>query len=244
MRQIGWILGVICLSGVSDGAVFANDMLDGVLNPSEVVSLSSEVAGVLDTIMIERGDRVLRGQVVARLKSSVQQLAVERARARLDFARRKASRNDALYQREMISAHDIDEMETEILLAEIELRDAQEHLDMRSLRSPVSGVVVARFLSAGESVTDQPIVTVAQIHPLHVEVIVPVQKLGMIAKGQQAEVHPELPLKGVYGGRVDIVDEVIDAASGTFGVRIILPNLAYQIPAGLKCRVRFLDLSP
>ncbi|MDP6042562.1 MAG: efflux RND transporter periplasmic adaptor subunit, partial [Candidatus Latescibacteria bacterium] len=110
-----------------------------------------------------------------------------------------------------------------------------------SLRSSVPGVVIARFLSAGENVSDDPIVTVAQIHPLHVEVIVPVERLGTIVKGQQAEIRPELPLGNVYMGRVNIVDEVVDAASGTFGVRVILSNLSYQIPAGLKCKVRFLD---
>ena len=240
MGQVRWILSMICLAGALCRVASADDMLDGVLKPSDVVNLSSEAPGILDTLMAERGDRVMGGKVVARLRSQVQELAVERAQARLDFARRKANRKDALYQKDMISAHDKDELETEIQLAGIELRDAQARLAMRALRSPIPGVVVARFLSAGESVGDDPIITVARTHPLHVEVIVPVAKFGIIAEGQDAEIHPEAPLGGVFIGQVDIVDEVIDAASGTFGARVVLPNPSYEIPAGLKCKVRFL----
>ena len=54
-----------------------------------------------------------------------------------------------------------------------------------------------------------------------------------------AEVKPETPVGGSYRGRVIIVDEVVDAASGTFGVRIELPNSDHRLPAGLTCTVRF-----
>lgn len=44
---------------------------------------------------------------------------------------------------------------------------------------------------------------------------------------------------GRYEASVKVVDRVIDAASGTFGVRLQLPNPGYRVPAGVKCRVRF-----
>ena len=63
--------------------------------------------------------------------------------------------------------------------------------------------------------------------------------LGTIKVGMQAEVTPENPVGQVYKAKVTIVDRVIDAASGTFGVRLELPNPKYRLPAGLKCRVSF-----
>ena len=80
----------------------------------------------------------------------------------------------------------------------------------------------------------------ARINPLNVEVIVPVQHIGSIKKGMRAKVRPEKPVGGVYTGKVVIVDSIIDAASGTFGVRVELPNPSLKLPAGLKCHVRFL----
>jgi multidrug efflux pump subunit AcrA (membrane-fusion protein) len=49
----------------------------------------------------------------------------------------------------------------------------------------------------------------------------------------------EPPLKGTFKATVRIVDKVVDSASGTFGVRLDLPNPKGDIPAGVKCRVTF-----
>jgi len=56
-----------------------------------------------------------------------------------------------------------------------------------------------------------------------------------------AKVIPEAPIGGQYTAEVKIVDRVIDAASGTFGVRLELPNPGYRLQAGLKCKVIFQD---
>jgi len=73
-----------------------------------------------------------------------------------------------------------------------------------------------------------------------VEVFAPVSWLGRITVGQRAFVVPEAPVGGGYEAKVTVVDRVVDAASGTFGVRLELPNPSYALAAGLKCRVRFL----
>ena len=57
--------------------------------------------------------------------------------------------------------------------------------------------------------------------------------------GSIVDVMPEGPLGKTYQGQVKIVDRVVDAASGTFGIRIELNNDDLTLPAGLKCRVRF-----
>jgi multidrug efflux pump subunit AcrA (membrane-fusion protein) len=74
-----------------------------------------------------------------------------------------------------------------------------------------------------------------------VEVIMPVRTLGSVKVGMQAQVKPEAPVGGVYKAKVTIVDKVVDAASGTFGVRLELPNPDYRLPPGLKCKVLFLN---
>ena len=84
-----------------------------------------------------------------------------------------------------------------------------------------------------------PILKLAQLDPLYVEVIVPVSMLGKVAPGMLVLVTPELPLNTIVTAQVKVVDRVIDAASGTFGVRLELPNPKYALPAGLKCTVRF-----
>ncbi len=47
-------------------------------------------------------------------------------------------------------------------------------------------------------------------------------------------------MNNVFVARVVVVDPVVDAASGTVGIRLELPNPNYRLPAGLKCKVQFL----
>ena len=57
----------------------------------------------------------------------------------------------------------------------------------------------------------------------------------------QIECHPiTVAVGGQYSAKVTVVDKLVDAASGTFGVRLELPNPGNQLPAGLKCRINFL----
>jgi multidrug efflux pump subunit AcrA (membrane-fusion protein) len=125
-------------------------------------------------------------------------------------------------------------------LAELELRRATAELARRTLHSPITGVVVERFLGPGEFAHDeQPVLKLAQLDPLRIEVFVPVALFGSITAGQQVEVAPQAPVNGTYIARVTVVDRVVDAASGLFGVRLELPNRDHRLPAGLKCKVRF-----
>ena len=233
---VGCFLTLLCTVVAAQAGEYD---LVGMLEPSEVVEVSSQVPGILEEITVERGDRVEKDQVVARLKAGVEKAAVDLARARVEFGKRKAVRNEELYQKQLISIHEKDELETEIQITELQLREAIERLDLRTIRSPIQGVVVKRSHAPGEYVGEDAILTVACINPLNVEVIVPLDRFGTIKKGVQAQIQPEPPVGGVYTAKVTIVDQVVDAASGNFGVRLELPNPMYRLPAGVKCSVRF-----
>jgi multidrug efflux pump subunit AcrA (membrane-fusion protein) len=130
--------------------------------------------------------------------------------------------------------------ETEYEVAGVDYRQAEERLARRSINSPVNGVVVNITMGLGEYVHKQAtVMTIAEIDPLNVEVFVPVESYGRIAIGTEAEVMPEEPVGGVYRASVAVADKVFDAASRTFGVRLILPNPGFELPAGARCQVRF-----
>jgi membrane fusion protein, multidrug efflux system len=225
---------------ISISAQETGDFLDGIIEPSEVVDIGSQTQGILDSIMVERGDFVHKGQILVTLKSGPERVDVDQARQRLEFSKRRTERNDELFKKQLISSKDRDEMETEVRLNELQLKNAEERLAMRTVVSPLNGVVVKRLVSPGEYIGVDPLLTIARIDTLHVDVIVPIERFGSINQGMTAEVRPESPVGGKYIARVTIVDKVIDAASGTFGVRLELPNLSFRLPAGLKCQVKFI----
>jgi RND family efflux transporter MFP subunit len=236
---------------------------DGLIEPYVVVDIGAPTEGVVAGVTVDRSSSVKEGQILVEMESSVERAALEKAKAtatfdgeiglqktQLAFAKRAHGRFKRL---EAIANHDKDQAATEILrvghrlkkarekraLAKFEMKKAQAILNRCSIKSPISGVVVERYVSPGEYVNNQPLLRVAQIDPLRVEVIVPAQIFGRIFPGMTATIVPELPQYGEQTATVTIVDKVIDAASSTFGVRLELSNAEQQMPSGLRCLVRF-----
>jgi len=241
---------------------------DGIIEPYRVIQVGSGVAGLIESVTVDRGEEVKEGQVLARLQSGVEKATMELARVRaeleatikaketeLEFAERNRERSKDLYDKKALPFHEWDEVKTKRKLAELGLAEARESMRLAELelnrtievvkrmtiRSPVTGVVVERYLSPGEYVENQPIMKLAQIDPLNVEIIMPVEMFGTVRIGMLATVKPEAPISGTFTAKVTIVDRVVDAASGTFGVRLELPNPDYSLPSGLKCKVTFLS---
>jgi membrane fusion protein, multidrug efflux system len=213
--------------------------LECLLEPHMTVKIGTPVPGALAEVLVDRGQVVRKGQVVATLDSRAQAAAVELSRARVEYTKRRMERNEDLYRDELLSMQQKDEMETDAELARLELLERSTQVEIRSIRSPINGVVVERIKGPGEYVQESEILELAQIDPLNVEVVVPVGYFGQIKPGMTAEIRPEAPLDGVYKARVKVVDKVIDAASGTFGVRLEIANKDLAVPAGLRCTALF-----
>ena len=240
--------------------------LECLIEPYRIVNVASPLDGVLERVAVERGDLVKEGQVLAVLESNVQRaaLAVAKARAevettvesgqvRLEYSIRRVASNEDLLEKKGISEREVDDSRAQRDLSRIALVDAKvnQHLaelqaeqaaaelDVRTIRSPIDGVVMERLLSPMEQTKQTPIVKLAQLDPLRVEVFAPIALLGKVSVGMTGEVMPEAPVGGTYPARVTVVDRVVDATSNTFGVRLQLRNPGNRLPAGLKCMVRF-----
>jgi len=240
---------------------------DCLIEPSVSVDLGSAVRGIATAINIERGDRVSQGDSLVELDSRVEQATVALALAKsentaelksteesMQLAKKRLVRFRGLYESNNVSKQQLEDAESEAVIAEmnwhrarenqisaeLELDEAKAVLALRTITSPVSGVVVERLISSGELVTeDDPVLRLASLNPLHVELILPASEFGKVRPDSVAKVYPEMPAGTEFVGRVDIVDALIDAASGTFGVRVALPNPDYIVPAGLSCHVDF-----
>jgi RND family efflux transporter MFP subunit len=237
------------------------------IEPKQVLKLAASVQGVVASVTVDRGDRVQKGQLVAQLDSEVEEANVLIARlratndtevaagqAKLDFLKRKAARKDKLRSNDYGSLAELDEAQSDERVAEAQLREAVMNLGQakleskradgllreRQIVSPVNGIVTERALGNGEFANDQAhILTIAEMDPLRVETYLPITAYGHIKVGDVADILPEAPVGGSYQAKVIVVDQVIDAASNTIGVRLELPNPDLHLPAGIHCRVRF-----
>jgi len=238
--------------------------LDCMIQPHQVVQVGSPVAGVIERIDVDRGERVTRGQVLAQLAANVERAALAVARERSqqsgevataagsrELAQRELLRASELQGQEFVSQAYLDKARAEAQVAggrstqaeerrrlaqrEVELASAQ--LSQRTIRSPIDGVVVERYMSPGEYVEQKPVLRLASLDPLRVDVLVPGAAFGRVQPGDEGTVVPELIDRSPYKATVKSVDRVIDAASNTFRVRLELPNPGNKLPAGLRCKV-------
>lgn len=248
------------------GTCVASDDVSCVIEPGRVIDVSTAVEGVLEEVPVEKGAVVTAGEVLARLNSSVERAGVELARMRvdlkaqiaarraeLDAAERRRDRAEELFTEKFIPSEALDDARTDYEVARLAYEEALENqalaradlvraqalYDLRVIRAPIAGVVVERFLSEGEFAQAQKILTLAEIDPLRVEVVAPIRMYGDVSVGMQATIRPESPIGGEYVATVTVVDQVIDAASGLFGIRLTLPNPGGALPAGVECAVEF-----
>ena len=233
------------------------------IEPDRVADIGSQVTGVVERLHVERGDSVTSGQLLLTLRADVERASVAAAdtRARVDadvlaanasleLAEQKLRRAHALVAQSFVSDQALEQARGEAELARQkvnqvrsqqriwvdERRVAEAQLALRTVRSPFAGVVVERFINPGERVEERPLLRVAVIDPLRVELMVPTAQFGTLAPGDRVTIRPELPGVDAVTATVRHVDRVLDAASNSFRVRLTLPNPNYRLPAGLRCK--------
>ena len=261
-------IGITTLFSVAigNGPTWAAQPLGCIIEPERVAEVGSPVTGIIESMHVERGDRVTKGQVIAVLRQAVEHAAMDvaqsraqadaetrAAKANFEFAQQRRTRAEELRAKNFISAQALEQVVSEAKVAEQKLSQAQEQqrifgkeltlararIDERIIRSPFDGIVAERYVTAGERVEEKALVRVVKINPLRVEVVAPGNLFGQVSADMTGLVAPELSGAAPLQAKISIVDSMLDAPSNTFRVRLTLPNPTGAIPAGLRCTVEF-----
>ena len=245
-------------------------VFDCIVEPSMSVNIGSALPGVLGSMLVARNDIVEKDQVIAEIESSYEQATVDRMRARINittlidvskinarYSENIRNRTLGLMTENMVASQEYERVKTEAEIANLQLREAEDNrvlaylellqseanLNQRSIRSPIDGIVVDRYKTKGEYIDDKPIIKIVNIDVLHIEALLPVEFVGKIHEGMNASISLVPEFYGVHEGEVTLVDKIVDAASGTFRVRLELDNAQHEIPSGLQCEVDFHEMT-
>ena len=244
---------------------------DCVIGPFIATELGSPATGILEELLVDHGDRVTKGMVVARLRSDLEQASLDLAKARAEstviielgreragLLKKEAARISELHSRQITATSQFEKTLSELQQAVLQLRQAETEqefavlemkraaalLAQRTIVSPIDGYVTKRIMAPGENVYEQAkILKIAQVDPLLVEVHLPIAAFPFIKEGVKAEIRPTQPAGSMHIGTVSVIDRVFDAASDTFGVRLMLPNPKHEMPAGVNCTATFTSLA-
>ena len=238
---------------------------DCVMDAARIISLSARTPGVLEEVLVEKGQRVAKGDVIARTDGSMERAAqkilqtraastavIDQQKARLDFAKAQLDRAEQLAKQNAQSAVKVEELRYELALAATQLQQAEADrasalaeaaraeiaVENTNIRAPVAGVITEVSLSAGEYMTaDRHVAILAQTDPIHVDAFLPAEEFTKVRPGLPVVIHPELPAGSSIEGTILSVDPLFDAASRTFGIRVALPNADNAIVGGQRCQL-------
>jgi HlyD family secretion protein len=151
---------------VDRGAIVQQVSANGTLNPVVLVNVGTQVSGTISRLYVDFNDEVRAGQVLARLDPALleaqlaqSRAALAKAEADLKLAEANATRSRFLFEKQMVSEAAIDQAEqalaaaqAQAALAGAQVRRDRTNLEYSIIRSPVSGVVVARDVDVGQTV--------------------------------------------------------------------------------------------
>lgn len=231
---------VLC-AGMVAGPLLAQPY-DGLVLPFREVTVGSPVEARVDELLVREGDEVEAGALLVRLYAEMEKLEAKRAQAAVEKREFEYKSSKNLFDEKVISEDEALESRIELDLAKLTHAMAEERVDLRRLKAPISGIVVERIREAGEMVRQsEPILVLVDIEQVYVQFYVRAEALSEVALGREAAVRiASLSIEEPVIGEIDFIDPRIDAASGLLRVRVRLDNPEGVIKAGVRATVELL----
>lgn len=202
------------------------------------VDIVPHAEGRVTEIDIVAGREVEAGTVLARLDDEIQRATLSEANAMLDEKSRALERSETLLQSNNVSRAAIDQVRSELAIAQATADRAQRQLDDRVVRAPFSGVLGISSTALGARVdTNTVLTTLDDLSSVEVEFRLPETVYGKVRKGQPVTATTAAFPERIFSGTVSAVDSRVDQTSRAFKVRARLPNDEHDLPAGIFMRL-------
>lgn len=217
----------------------------GTVEPIRTVVVNSQLGGALLSVAVEEGDRVSRGQVLARIDSRELQAQLRSAEANLEVARRAAERSEQLREQQIITVaeYEADQAEYAAVLATHD--QLRTRINYATIRAPIAGVVLEKLVEAGHVVTGGTrLFTVGDVSPLVVRVPISELDVTALAAGDTVAVSLDALPAAELTGRIRRIFPAADSTTRLVPVEVALAgSAAGEVRPGFLARVRF-ALSP
>ncbi len=223
---------------VSRGDISAFFTGTATLEAEEETQVVAKVGGVVNRILVEEGDYVTAGQMLAKLDDERIAVQVERARANLSNLDEEYRRSEELFNGSMISAQEFQKAKYDYERQKAEYDLASLDLEYTSIRAPISGVIAERHIKVGNMVlANQPTFSVTGMDPLLAVLHVPERQLGKLKVDHTATLEVDAIQGESFTGRVDRISPVVDPATGTVKVTVEVRDRTRRLKPGMFARV-------
>ena len=206
-----------------------------IVRPSRDAELAAALSGIVDTVAVVAGQRVVRGEVLLTLKQELARASLELAATRQRFAGRSLRRNQSLIDEGLLAESEVDRLQSELAVASLERQKIGAEVDSLSLRAPFDGVVAEVLISVGEWSGEKPAIRLINVDQLKLSLtakqpsfiaLQPGSKITMAVFGEQAHVVATVVERS----------PMLEAASASFVASARFDNRQRHIVPGVACR--------
>jgi RND family efflux transporter MFP subunit len=199
--------------------------LTGTAWANQDVTISAEEAGVIRSVIVEKGAEVRRGAWLLKIDDKILSSQVDEARAQAEFAAQTWERRKRLYEDDQVGS-ELAYLEARYLAEQTAARLAtlEERLDRTVVRAPINGVLETRFVEVGTMVSvGTEVARVVALDPLKVVAGVPERYAADVRIGAQVDVHFDV-LDEPFKGQVSYVASTVNPRNRTFAIELVMEN--------------------
>lgn len=211
--------------------------------------ISPKSVGRIAWINLEEGQRVRKGELVARLENQELQAEKKKALADLENARKELARQKSLFAKGISTEQALDNAQKDVEVFEAQLKNIEELIRNTEIYAPIDGVVTVKKAFLGETVTPQgfggagsagaTFAVIVDLDSLEAEVDINEQNLGKLQQGMPAEIildaYPDHP----YKARLRQIVPTADRQKGSVKVKVEFQEKDERILPEMSCRVYF-----
>ncbi|BBA33984.1 secretion protein HlyD [Methylocaldum marinum] len=189
------------------------------------VQVTTEVAGMAETIGFESGAEVEQGAPLVRFNTDIDRARLERLEAEAEQARRDLVRIRELGQRRFASESEREQAATRVETLEAQVREQRVLIGKKRIEAPFAGILGLRYINLGQYLEPgQAVVDLQSIVPIYTDFTLPSRHYGVIGPGLPVRVRVDAYPDQVFEGEISAVSPQIDRGTHNFSVRATLPN--------------------
>jgi membrane fusion protein (multidrug efflux system) len=198
----------------------------------------AKVEGEIREVLVEEGDEVKKGQVLARLDGDRLRLELNETRARLNKMQRDFERNQDLREKGLLSEGDYEKLQFDLESLQASYNLASLELDYTRIRAPIDGVVSERYIKLGNTISvGDPLYRVTSFEPLVAYLHVPEREYQRISPDQPVAIDIDALADMAILASVTRVSPIVDPATGTFKITIEIRDATRRIKPGMFGRM-------
>lgn len=220
------------------------------LNADKAVQVLPRLSGIVESVAVNAGDKVKRGQTLAVISSphvAENRGDLSAAQQRLSLAKTTLSREENLWREKISAEQDYLAAKSEVRLAEIEVSRQQQKLSSQgisagngtryTLTAPINGVITHKNIAIGQVVDmTQMLFEVADLSTVWAEISIPTKDLGLVKTGQKVTVRAAT-FEQIEAGTITYIAPLIGAQTRTATARVVLANANQNWLVGLPVNI-------